>query len=88
MAVKKVKKSATPQAGFKGRVTSVTYSHGVKLGLPSYSSIEMRVSVTAELDPSDDPDVVMEMLKNRVHREIAQTSEERKQTWLEELGEK
>jgi hypothetical protein len=86
--VRKVTKSPSPQAGFKGKVTEITYNHGVKLGLGhnTYSSIEMGLWITVKLDPSDDPDVVLEMVKDRVHREIAQTSAERKQEWLEELG--
>jgi hypothetical protein len=88
MAVKKVRKAATPQAGFKGKVTELTYSHGVKIGLGhnTYSSIELNLGMTVALDEDDDEMAVLEMIKNRVHREIAQASEERKRVWLEELG--
>lgn len=90
MTKKKVRKvmSPTSQVGFKGKVTEIMYSHGIKLGLGhnTYSSIELNLGMTVQLDESDDPEIVTEMIKNRIHREIAQASEERKQAWLEELG--
>jgi len=86
--VRKVTKNPTHQAGLEGKVTEITYSHGVKLGLGhnTYSSIEMNLGLTVKLDEDDDMGVVLEMTKDRVHREIAQTSEEQKNVWLEELG--
>ena len=90
MAVKKVRKidHPTPQAGLQGKVTEIRYDHGVKLGLGhnTYSSIDLNLGLSVSVDKTDDLGALIEMTTNRIHREIAQMSEERKQAWLLELG--
>ena len=90
--VRKIKKPRAPLAGFKGKVSQITYSHAIKIGIPSRDRFDPNHSMDAQLgltlvlsDEDDWRETEMELI-HHVHNELEKASEERKQYWMKELG--
>ena len=73
------------QDGLTGKITQISYSHDVKIGLPKYSSTGINLHMVAKVEEGDDYMEVLRMLTKKVHAEIEKLSDERKQHWINEL---
>lgn len=63
------------------KITKIAYSHGATVQFEKYNTINVHITMEAEVQEDQDPSTILASLKKRVNQEIEECAIERSETF-------